>query len=55
MFVVLFFGDQILQNIKASFLPEFVLKFVLKNKIAGRVSVIQYTEFGKSTYLHFHI
>ena len=27
-----------------------ILKFVLKNKIAGRVSVIQYTEFGKSTY-----
>jgi len=24
-------------------------KFVLRNKVAGRVSVIQYTEFGNST------
>jgi hypothetical protein len=32
-----------------------MVKFVLKNKISGRVSVVQYTEFGKSTYLYLHI
>ena len=32
-----------------------MIKFVLRNKIAGRVSVIQYREFGKSTYVYFNI
>jgi hypothetical protein len=32
-----------------------MMKFVLKNKIAGRVSVIQYTEFSNLTFPYFHI
>ena len=32
-----------------------IIKFVLRNKIAGRVSVIQYVEFGNSTYVYFYI
>jgi len=32
-----------------------MIKFVLRSKIAGRVSVIHYTEFGNSTYVYFNI
>ena len=32
-----------------------MIKFVLRNKIAGRVSVVHYTEFGNLTYVYFYI